>query len=198
MGATKYRQVWNLDSLFQGGSKSSQLHEHIGYLEQEISEFEEKANSFNIPQKINESINIAVLVEYIGDIRTNISQANSFITCLLAQSPKDQEAMILQGIITTINTRFESALKKVKNTLVKIDYHLWQGLLNTDVLANFKFILTEWRKDGEMTLSDREQNLVSDLMVDGYHAWGQFYNSFINNFTIKVQINGEQKNLSVG
>ncbi|MFJ3389391.1 M3 family oligoendopeptidase [Lysinibacillus sp. NPDC086135] len=198
MGETKYRQIWNLDSLFQGGSKSSQLHEHIRYLEQEISEFEEKANSFNVPQKINESINIVVLVEYIGDIRTNISQANSFITCLLAQSPKDQEAIILQGIITTINTRFESALKKVKNTLLKIDYHLWQGLLNTDVLANFKFILNEWREDGETTLSDGEQNLVSDLMVDGYHAWGQFYSSFINNFTIKVQINGEQKNVSVG
>ncbi|TQR36032.1 M3 family oligoendopeptidase [Lysinibacillus sphaericus] len=198
MGETKYRQVWNLDSLFQGGSKSSQLHEHIRYLEQEISKFEEKANSFNVPQKINESINIAVLVEYIGDIRTNISQANSFITCLLAQSPKDQEAIILQGIITTINTRFESALKKVQNTLLKIDYHLWQGLLNTDVLANFKFILNEWRKDGKTTLSDGEQNLVSDLMVDGYHAWGQFYSSFINNFTIKVQINGEQKNVSVG
>lgn len=198
MGETKYSQVWNLDSLFQGGSKSSQLHEHIRYLEQEISEFEEKANSFIVPQKINASIHVAVLVEYIGDIRTNISQANSFITCLLAQNPKDQDAIILQGIITTINTRFESALNKVKNTLVNIDDHLWQGLLNTDVLANFKFILNEWRKDGETTLSDREQNLVSDLMVDGYHAWGQFYNSFINNFTIKVQINGEQKNLSVG
>ncbi|MCU4715894.1 M3 family oligoendopeptidase [Bacillus cereus] len=127
-----------------------------------------------------------------------MSQANSFITCLLAQSPKDQHAIILQGKITIINTRFESALKKVKNTLVKIDYHLWQGLLNTDVLANYNFILNEWREDVETNLSDEEQNLVSDLVVDGYHAWGQFYNSFMNNITIKVQINGEQKNLSVG
>ncbi|PFX88218.1 pantothenate kinase [Bacillus mycoides] len=198
MSETKYRQVWNLDSLFLGGSESSQLHEHIRHLEIEISEFEKKTNSFNVPKKINESINVAVLIEYIGDIRTNISQANSFITCLLAQSPKDQHAIILQGKITIINTRFESALKKVKNTLVKIDYHLWQGLLNTDVLANYNFILNEWREDVETNLSDEEQNLVSDLMVDGYHAWGQFYNSFMNNITIKVQINGEQKNLSVG
>jgi len=199
LGETQYRQVWNLDSLFQGGSQSSQLHEHIRYLEKEISEFEEKTNSLNVPRNINESINVAVLVEYIGDIRTNISQASSFITCLLAQNPKDQNAIILQGKITIINTRFESALKIVKNTLVKIDHHLWQCLLNTDVLTNFKFILNEWREDGETTtLSDGEQNLISDLMVDGYHAWGQFYNSFMNTITIKVQINGEQKNLSVG
>lgn len=198
MSETKYRQVWNLDSLFLGGSQSSQLHEHIRHLEIEISEFEKKTNSFNVPQKINESINVAVLIEYIGDIRTNISQANSFITCLLAQSPKDQHAIILQGKITIINTRFESALKKVKNTLVKIDNLLWQGLLNTDVLANHNFILNEWREDVETNLSDEGQNLVSDLMVDGYHAWGQFYNSFMNNITIKVQINGEQKKLSVG
>ncbi|MCZ6943758.1 M3 family oligoendopeptidase [Bacillus mycoides] len=198
MSETKYRQVWNLDSLFLGGSESSQLHEHIRHLEIEISEFEKTTNSFNVPKKINESINVAVLIEYIGDIRTNISQANSFITCLLAQSPKDQHAIILQGKITIINTRFESALKKVKKTLVKIDYHLWLGLLNTDVLANYNFILNEWREDVKTNLSDEEQNLVSDLMVDGYHAWGQFYNSFMNNITIKVQINGEQKNLSVG
>ncbi|MFJ8460192.1 M3 family oligoendopeptidase [Lysinibacillus xylanilyticus] len=198
MSETKYRQVWNLDSLFIGGSESSQLLDHIRHLEIEISEFEEKTNSFNVPQKINESINVAILIDYIGDIRTNISQANSFITCLLAQNPKDRQAIILQGKITTINTRFEFTLKKVKNTLVKIDYHLWECLLNTDVLTNYKFILNEWREDVETNLSDEEQNLLSDLMVDGYHAWGQFYNSFMNNIMIKVQINGEQKNLSVG
>ncbi|MCU4715895.1 hypothetical protein OCE25_26945 [Bacillus cereus] len=51
MSEIKCRQVWNLDSLFQGGSESSQLHEHIRHLEIEISEFEKKTNSFNVPKK---------------------------------------------------------------------------------------------------------------------------------------------------
>ncbi len=86
----------------------------------------------------------------------------------------------------------------MKNPLIKTNQCLWADLLNTDVLANYKFILNEWRKDTKMKLSDEEQNLVSGLMVDGYHAWGQFYNSFMSNIRIKVQINGQQKELSVG
>lgn len=198
MSEKKYLQVWNLDSLFPGGSESSQLHEHIRHLEVEIYEFEEKLNYFNTPQEINESIKVAALIDYIGDIRINISQADSFITCLLAENPKDQHAITLRGKTTAIKTRFESALKRVKNTLVKTNQHLWENLLNTDYLANNKFLLNEWREDGKTSLSDEEQNLVSDLMVDGYHAWGQFYNSFVSNIRIKVQINGELNELSVG
>ncbi|MCP1124190.1 M3 family oligoendopeptidase [Bacillus sp. 3103sda1] len=198
MKETKYLQVWNLDYLFSGGSESSQLNEHIKDLEVKVNKFEEKLNFFNTPQDVNESEKFADLLDYIGDIRIYISQANSFITCLLAQNPKDQHAITSKGKITTINARFESALQKVKNILVKTNQYLWEDLLNTDFLVNYKFILNEWRKDAKMKLSNEEQNLVSDLMVDGYHAWGQFYNSFMSNIRIKVQINGEQNKLSVG
>lgn len=198
MEETKYLQVWNLDNLFPGGSESSQLSEHIKDLDVKVNKFEDKLNFFNTPRNINESEKVADLLDYIGDIQIYISQANSFITCLLAQNPKDQHAITLKGKITTIHTRFESALKKVKNTLIKTNQYLWVDLLNTDVLANYKFILNEWRKGTKMKLSDEEQDLVSDLMVDGYHAWGQFYNSFMSNIRIKVQINGQQNELSVG
>lgn len=198
MDVTQYSQVWNLDTLFTGGSESSQLHEHIRQLEVKIYEFEEKLIVFNTPQEISESIKMAALIDFIGDIRINLSQVNSFLTCLLAQNPKDQSAITLQGKTTVLNTRFESACNKVKIILVKTNQCLWESLLNTDHLANYKFILNEWREEAKTQLSDEEQNLVSDLMVDGYHAWGQFYHSFVSNIRVNVQINGGQNELSVG
>lgn len=198
MNKTKYTQVWNLNSLFPGGSGLSQLHTHINQLEASVNKLKEKLQDFNPPQEINESNNIAALMDDIGNVQSNISQANSFITCLLAQNPKDQQAKILQGKTTAINTCFEASLKKMKNNLGKTNQQLWEGLMNTDILTDYKFTLNEWREDAKKKLSDAEQNLMFNLMSDGYHAWGQFYHSLVNSIRVNVQIDGEQKELSVG
>jgi oligoendopeptidase F len=35
-------------------------------------------------------------------------------------------------------------------------------------------------------------------MVDGYHAWGHFYNDLISSINVNIHINGKEENLSVG
>ncbi len=35
-------------------------------------------------------------------------------------------------------------------------------------------------------------------MADGYHAWGHFYNALISSIKLNVQVDGKEKNLSVG
>ncbi|MFS0892237.1 M3 family oligoendopeptidase [Peribacillus frigoritolerans] len=198
MRETKYLQVWSLDELFQDGNQSSQFLEHLKQLEIKVSKFEEKLKFFHTPKELNESLKVVDIIECIIEIRMNLSQANSFITCLLAQNPKDQNATTLRGKASSINARFESAFKKVQKVLVNTNQHLWEGILDTEVLNNYKFILNEWRKKAEINLTDEEESLVSDLMVDGYHAWGQFYNSLVNSIRVNVQIDGEKNELSVG
>jgi oligoendopeptidase F len=198
MKETKYRQVWDLDKLFPDGSESLQFRKHIKQLEIKVNELEEKLKFFNTPREINDSFKISELINYIADIRINLSQSNSFITCLLGQNSKDQQASTLRGKTSSINARFESALKRMQHVLVNTNQHLWEDLLNTKVLNKNQFILNEWRKIGKLHLSDEEENLVSDLMIDGYHAWGQFYNSLISSIRVNVLIEGEIKELSVG
>ena len=198
MKATKYSQVWNLDKLYPGESQSSQFHEHIKQLELEVNKFEEKLRFIYTPQELSDSYKVAEVIECIIEIRLNLSEANSFITCLLAQNPKDQNAITLRGKTASINALFESAIKKVQKILINMDQHVWEGVLDTEVLKNYKFILNEWRKKAETNLSDQEETLISELMVDGYHAWGQFYNSLISSIRVNVQIDGEKNELSVG
>ncbi|WP_249598686.1 M3 family oligoendopeptidase [Peribacillus frigoritolerans] len=198
MKERKYLQVWSLDEVFQDGNQSSQFREHLKHLEIKVSKFEEKLKFFHTPKELNESLKVVEIIEFIIDIRMNLSQANSFITCLLAQNPKDQNATTLRGKTTSINAGFESAFKKVQKVLVNTNQRLWEGILDTEDLNNYKFILNEWRKKAEMHLSDEEESIVSDLMVDGYHAWGQFYNSLVSSIRVNVQIDGEKNELSVG
>ncbi|WP_179601513.1 M3 family oligoendopeptidase [Neobacillus driksii] len=198
MENTGYQKVWNLDNIFQGGSKSSQFLDHIKRLEVLVYDLEKCVESFTTPIATNEVVNLVNIVEDIGNIRVNLSQANSFITCLLAQSPKDQDAAILRGKVAQIESRYEKELSKVKNIVTNTKQDVWESLLEMKEVEDYRFILNEWRENIDKHLSNHEHNLISDLMADGYHAWGHFYNALVSSITVNVQVDGKEKNLSVG
>jgi oligoendopeptidase F len=137
-------------------------------------------------------------VQNIGNIRLYISQAKSFITCLLAQNPKDKDAASLRGKIAQKESRYEKELSKVKKIFTYTKEDVWERLLKTEELKEYRFILNEWRENADRNLSEEELNLISDLMVDGYHAWGHFYNDLISSINVNILINGKEENLSVG
>ncbi|MEO4053882.1 M3 family oligoendopeptidase [Solibacillus sp. CAU 1738] len=198
MKEAMYRQVWDLDSLFPDDSESTQFHEHLEQLEMIVSELGEKITSFTTPQEITESYIIADLIEDIANIRINLTQATSFITCLLAENPREEKAVTLQGIAASINARFEFDIKRLQKILSHTKPCLYEDLVETNDLKQYQFILNEWRKKATMLLSDEEEYLASNLMVDGYHAWGQMYNSLISSIRVNVQIEGKTETLSFG
>ncbi|WP_174615785.1 M3 family oligoendopeptidase [Virgibacillus ihumii] len=194
----RYRKIWDLDTLFPGGSESHQLSKHIEGLVGMVSEFKSKADCFHTPQDVGDSIKVAELIDYISTITTHLSEANSFTTCLLAQNPKDQKASSLQGQIESVRASFESVVQKTQSTLVNTERNLWEALLDTDVLCNYEFKLNEWREKGQLQLPDNEEKLVTDLMVDGYHAWRSLYNALMGDIIVHVPINGKISELSMG
>lgn len=196
METTKYREVWELDSLFPGGSESSQLLKHIKELEGKVYTFANHVSYFQPSQEVADSIKIAALLEHMSTIQIHVSQANSFITCLLAQNSKDQTATSLQSKIGDIRASFDSSVQKTQKILQGIEENLWQSMLDTSLLQNHAFILNELRTKGARQLNDNE--FVSELMIDGYHAWGQFYHALISDIKVNISINGNRNELSVG
>ncbi|MCM3094331.1 MULTISPECIES: M3 family oligoendopeptidase [unclassified Cytobacillus] len=198
MEKVSYSKVWNLDTVFMGGSKSSQFLVHINRLETLVYELEGSIKTLITPLSKKEIIKVVNLIENIGNIRLYLSQAHSFITCLLAENPKDQDAAVLRGEVAKKESRFEKELSKVKKILISIKEDVWEGILETKELQEYRFILNEWRKNVDNILSEEELNLISDLMVDGYHAWGEFYKDLVSSINVKIMINGKEENLSVG
>ncbi|MFD2444900.1 M3 family oligoendopeptidase [Bacillus sp. CGMCC 1.16607] len=198
MTKTMYPEVWDLDVFFPGGSESPQLRNHLDSIIPELISFEEKVKQFQVPQAITESTNLAKIMDEINRIRTSIGQANSFIGCLLAQNTTDKKASLLQGEVSSINARFKTSMQKVQKLLTKTEDTVWQGLLETDELAKFEFILNEWRNQAKQKLSEEEESLITALTTDGYESWGQLYNSIVGGMKVKVNLDGEEKELSVG
>ncbi len=190
MNQTKYKSVWNLDSIFKGGSGSPELHDHMVQMEFQINELNEKVKEWKTPREINDSYQIAAILHELREIKLGISQVRSYVICLLAQDPKDQEAQSYRGKITALLSRYESINIHFKKRLAKTEKSLWQNLLETRELIEYRFVLTEWKDE-----ADREPSQeVSALMVDGYHSWGEFYQSFMS--SIKVEVKNQE--LSVG
>ncbi len=198
MEKISYPRVWDLENIFNGGSKSNQFLEHINRLESLVLELEASVQSLVPPLSTNEGIKVLHLVENVATIRLYISQANSFITCLLAENPKDEGAAILRGKVAQNESRFEKELSKVKKILIITKEDVWENILEAEEFQEYRFILNEWRENADHNLSEGEQNLISDLMVDGYHAWGHFYTNLVSSMIVNIEMNGKTENLSVG
>lgn len=185
---TKYNPVWNLDSIFKGGSTSPELHEHMKQTEAKVMNLEETMKKWTTP--LSDSDQLAFILDQLREIKLSISQARSYAICLLSENPKDQSAQLYRGETTVLQSKYDSINSDLKRKLAHTGEEVWMSLIASEDLMEYRFILNEWR--GE---ADREPaQEVSDFMADGYHAWGQFYQSFMSN--IKVRVNGQD--LSVG
>ena len=198
MNKNDYKQVWNLDSIFRDGSKSIQLLNHIQKIEECLQILDE---SLTVCPTISSSEDVhyvlSVLIE-LGNIKVRLSQASSFIVCLLAQNPMDQEASVLQGQLSKLSSQYEITLTKFQDLIAKISLDVWGDILESDELKVYKFLLTEWRKEAETSLSPNEKTVLSSLSTDGYHAWGQMYQTLMGNLEIELQIEGKHQKYSIG
>lgn len=191
-------ETWNLEILFKGSGNSAELAELIAQTKLGIEECSQRVSGLNLfREKSNEKLIYSILLD-IGCIQSALSQINSFIVCLLAENPANKKAISLQGQISSIKANYSSLVQSLQQKLSLADPSVWSFLLETESLKDYRFILKEWRENADSALSVKEEAIISALMVDGYHAWNDLYRSIINNVRITIDINGTEKEFSVG
>ncbi|MEK5068452.1 M3 family oligoendopeptidase [Sporosarcina sp. FSL K6-1508] len=193
-----YSEVWDLDVFFKGGSGSQELRTHLDNLKESLSSLEETASAFLVPKSADVAKEVSILIESLKEVALNLSQAGAVIGCFLAADTTDKKALQLQGETGALGARFSTVGLKIRQTLAKADEDTWNGLIESDELKEFAFVLNEWREEVELKLSEQEESLITSLSVDGYHGWGQLYDMLVGDIKIKIELAGEQKELSVG
>ena len=193
-----YSEVWDLDVFFKGGSGSTELRTHLDSVKEKLSSLEETASAFEVPQSAGASKEVVNLIESLKEVALNLSQAGAVIGCFLAADTTDKKALQLQGETGSLGARFSTIGLKIRQTLAKADEDTWNGLMESDELKEFAFVLNEWREEVNLKLSEEEESLITSLSVDGYHGWGQLYDMLVGDIKIKIELDGEEKELSVG
>ena len=198
MQKVQYSEVWDLDVFFKGGSNSAELRAHLDEIAKRMNSLEETASKFNVPISVESADDIANVIETIKDVALNLSQAGAVISCFLAADTTDKKALLLQGETGTLGARYSTALLKIQQALAKSEDATWRALMDSEALKDFAFVLTEWREEVALKLSEEEEGLITALSVDGYHGWGKLYDQLVGDIKVKVEVDGEEKVLSVG
>ncbi|MCZ8537009.1 M3 family oligoendopeptidase [Paenisporosarcina quisquiliarum] len=198
MTTKTYSEVWDLDVFFKGGSSSPELREHLNALTAKLDAFEKTLSTFEVPTGESDAAKISSIIEETKQVAENLSQAGAVVGCYLAQDTTDKQANLLQGEIGSLGARFSSSMLVVQQQLSKTEETLWTSLMNDEQLKEFAFVLNEWRDEAKELLSEKEEDMITALGVDGYHGWGQLYDLLVGDVKVRVTVDGEEKEFSVG
>ncbi|MRG87239.1 M3 family oligoendopeptidase [Salinibacillus xinjiangensis] len=196
--STTYSEVWDLESIFPGGSDSKAFQDHLKNLTEMTTAFSEKMNQFQTPHSKDQAEIVAEQIENAKNVIMNLRQAGAFVSCLEAQNMADKQANVLRSQVTTLSAQFSTAFNTFQQKLAASTDQVWKGLLQHPALSELEFVLEEWRKKATDKLSEQEEALIESLSVDGYHGWGQMYDTIVGSMTIPFTLDGEEKELSVG
>ncbi|MFI8576193.1 M3 family oligoendopeptidase [Rossellomorea aquimaris] len=189
-----YSDVWDLDVFFQGGSESPEFRRHLDTLEKKKNDFAENALAFHPPQSASDADLVWKLIEEAKEVMLYLRQAGAFVSCLEAQNMHDRKADSLRGEVTSLSADFSSTFTKFQQQLSDCTEEIWDELLQHDQLSEITFVLNEWRQKAKDKLSSTEESLIQALAVDGYHGWGQMYDTIVG----AMEIEHDGKKLSVG
>ena len=187
---------WDLDVFFAGGSSSASFAEELEQLSHEIGRLQTETAGQN-GTVTGETLNAWTTT--VQSILERLREAESFVSCLMAEQMTDTRASRLNNRVQTLAAEFGQALTGFDEVLSRQTDEAWQTWISQPQLSDAAFYLAERRELARRKLPPEQEALVSSLAVDGYHGWGELYNTIVSGarFTSPPEA-GEARELSAG
>ncbi|TFE24280.1 M3 family oligoendopeptidase [Cohnella luojiensis] len=187
---------WNLESLFSGGSSSPQYAAFVEETETLAALLlKELQNSGDAVPNPNE---LTAWTDKLQAVVSRLREADSYVSCLTSQDMGDKRAVAWTERIQTLSARFKQAADLFDAKLASVPdshWHEWGGQAERSAII---FPLNERRDSAKDKLPPALEAVASELAVDGYHGWGEHYNTIVGRISIPWEENGSSVNLSVG
>ncbi|WP_223067602.1 M3 family oligoendopeptidase [Paenibacillus caui] len=191
--------TWDLESVFPGGSESSELKTFLTQLEQDVAGMEKIAKEAKAPSSIQGTKEFDPFIEQLQGVYSRITEAGSFIGCLTAQNTSDKKAIQLSDRLSTLGARLKSVTAVFENVLRSTEEDVFAEWVAREEIAPIAFTLTESRERAKEKLSPELEGLALDLAVDGYEGWSEHYDTIVSKFSLPfTDEKGETVQLSAG
>ncbi|MCB1109695.1 MAG: M3 family oligoendopeptidase [Chlamydiia bacterium] len=171
----KYPMVWDLESIFEGGSQSATFQNTLHSLQKNLTQLK----TWIQEEKIAECISL------LQDMGKTTREMQTFTYCLLAQDVQDTHASVLAGQMRTFQTDLSNASLLFNNLLVKLSDEAFNSLLKEH--PSIAFSLEERRKRTQEKLPIEEEAFINHLSMDGYHGWSEMWDAVIGEMTFPFQ-----------
>lgn len=195
-----YPMKWDLDVFYEGGSGSSSFGNELNALEADINKLSTDLTAWaDSAERVNKPDKLSEWTTAVQSILLRLRQSESFVSCLLAQQVKDSAAAGLNDKVKTLAAKFNGVLTSYDEQLRLTDEEEWQNWLKRDEAASLAFSLNERRDAAKEKLTPALEALAGELAVDGYHGWGDFYNTIVSRARFEAaDADGTTKSLSAG
>jgi len=190
------KPIWNLESLFAGGSSSPDF---AAFVEEAVAGCaallkELQTGGDSVPDERLLAGWTAKLQETLARLR----EADSFVACLTSQNLSDKRAVGWTEKIQTLAARYKQASDLFDAKLSLVPDSNWEAWMAQSELAAVLFPLSEKRDFAKEKLPPALEAVASELAVDGYHGWGEHYNTVVGRIAIAWEEDGSTVHLSAG
>lgn len=187
-------QTWDLDVLFAGGSDSSTYADFIARLGEEITRF--SAHAQGLAHAGDTAL--APLLCQAQSLRERRQEASAFSSCLSSQDVRDEKAKAIAGQLARMSATFQTGMMWLGRQLGLLSDEAFSDLKGLEALTGMSFFLDELRRQAKDKLGPEQERLILGLSVDGYHAWGNLYNTVTGRMRARVEHDGQTRELSMG
>ncbi|MEK0315360.1 M3 family oligoendopeptidase [Cohnella sp. 56] len=191
-----YSLVWDLDKMFSGGSESPEFAAFAAKLEQDTN-----ALLAELQQAGEAEPDTAVLDDWtarLQELTAKLREAFSYVGCLSAQNMDDRKATAWTEKLQSLSAKLGQALDLYDAALARVTDERLDAWLSTDPVSEIAFIVRERRDFVKEKLPPALEALASELAVDGYHGWGENYQTIVSRIAIPWEENGAVQSLSAG
>lgn len=192
-------ETWKLDSIFPGGSASAEFAKFLDELSRSLTELYSALKQASAPRNVEETRALDQTIEGLQSAQARVLEASSFVECLTAQDQHDKKAVQLTGKVTSLKAAMQNVLTLFESLLRDTEDQVWLEWIARDEIAPIAFIMNEKRDSAREKLSPELESLAADLAVDGYHGWGQHYDTIVSKVGVDfTDDEGKKSTLSVG
>ncbi|HWI65373.1 MAG TPA: M3 family oligoendopeptidase [Symbiobacteriaceae bacterium] len=196
--STALQQRWDLESIFPGGSGSSELRRHLDEVEQGLAALRtqlETAPAAGSGEWLDYWHQVLERIQHLAEAA---GQGSSFVGCLASQDVKDREARVLMGRTIDLGAALQAVAAIADDKLVHMADAEFEALLADERIAPLTFNLRERRDLAKKKMNTQRELLATELAIDGYHGWGTLYDTIVGRMAIKLEVDGKEEELSVG
>jgi len=195
----RLEMTWSLENIYPGGSGSEAFARELDGLARDIEAFE-RALRGAMDGGLATADLLGRLTEAAQSILARLREAESFTACLTAADVADRRAAALDDRVKNLAAAWQAALTLYDRVLGEADNETWNGWLASEGGPGAAaFYAAERRERAKEKLPPEQEALAGDLAVNGYHGWGELYNTIVGRTIFRAaDETGEVKTWSAG
>ncbi|MCP8856744.1 M3 family oligoendopeptidase [Latilactobacillus fuchuensis] len=189
-----YAEQWDLESIFTGGLKSTELTTRLQTLKAQIATTFKQINDWQYAKEAADFSQLQQITNQLQAIEDGLKQTGSFVNMHQSVDERNQQVAPLMGQINQLQNAATQIDVQLTKKLVTLTAAEFETLVGQPLFAPIAFNLREKRTQGAQLLDEKTEHLINQLALDGLQGWSDHYDTLV----AEIQIPDEGQLLSAG